>query len=274
MIAFGLRWASEVPLGSFHHDPEPDWAPDIRIYRSEGPPPDRGIVPRETRQHVRIVPDGFRHSASRFATIDAFAPDRIEVYPGPDWTGVPPLALSSTVAALMLAFRGLIPMHGSAIERDGMATLICGPSGTGKSTTAAREIARGGRLISDDLSILHMPPSGEQPRLYAGRRSMRLFESTVASLERAVPWQQPSHASEGKLAVFPPHTPPLQAIPLHRVIVLGQSQARISTSDRAALLAEQLYRPVRLRHAPGHAMRLAKLAIAARDLEVVGGASL
>lgn len=48
--------------------------------------------------------------------------------------------------------RGLAMWHGSAVSRQGRALLICGDAGAGKSTMAGGMLARGARLIADDLS--------------------------------------------------------------------------------------------------------------------------
>lgn len=45
-------------------------------------------------------------------------------------------------------------IHVSAVAIDGRAVLIAGPSGKGKSDLALRLIDRGGRLVSDDYTIV------------------------------------------------------------------------------------------------------------------------
>ena len=265
-VAFGLRWHSAFPLQAFHPEPALTFPADIRVEFDAGPAPDRGHAAEG--RHVHFAPGGFRYNAGDVATIDAYAPGRIVLHAGPSWKGVAPAALFSTVTALLVAFCGLIPIHGSAVEFEGAATLLCGPAGTGKSTSAARLIAKGARLISDDLTILHPDPSGGPPRLFAGRRAMRLFESTAAALAPSVVWREPSQAAEGKLAVFPPQVDSRDSIPLRTVIVLGSPAGPVPGPRQAGLLADQLFRPVLLRRVPGHAFRVARLAILARQLEI------
>ena len=46
-------------------------------------------------------------------------------------------------------------LHGTAVEIDGCAVLLMGPSGSGKSDLALRLIDRGAKLVGDDAVILH-----------------------------------------------------------------------------------------------------------------------
>lgn len=63
-----------------------------------------------------------------------------------------------TVPALIrykLARKGAVLVHGSAVEKDGLALVFAGRSGAGKTITAARYLGRGWRHLSDDSCILH-----------------------------------------------------------------------------------------------------------------------
>lgn len=60
------------------------------------------------------------------------------------------LVTSGLLLAVVLAVRGEPLLHASAVESDGRALAIAGPSGRGKSTLAAMMVAAGGKLVSDD----------------------------------------------------------------------------------------------------------------------------
>lgn len=62
--------------------------------------------------------------------------------------------LGPVVGALFLQ-RKMLPLHGSCVVRDGLATIICGRSGAGKSTLAALLNKRGFSLLADDISIVN-----------------------------------------------------------------------------------------------------------------------
>lgn len=49
---------------------------------------------------------------------------------------------------------GCLVLHGSCVSTAGCAVCIVGPSGTGKSTLAARLVSRGARLISDGMTSI------------------------------------------------------------------------------------------------------------------------
>lgn len=61
------------------------------------------------------------------------------------------LAVQGVGLAILLHQRGLTVFHATAVEVDGVAVAIAGSKGAGKSTTAAALVARGHRLISDDV---------------------------------------------------------------------------------------------------------------------------
>lgn len=58
--------------------------------------------------------------------------------------------LGSAVGALLIQ-RGLLVLHGNALEREGRAIVCLGHSGAGKSTLAYALMEQGWRLLADDL---------------------------------------------------------------------------------------------------------------------------
>ena len=272
--AFGRRWQSDLPLHAFRPDPWPDEdaSPVISVRLCDGPAPSRGPLRHSGRFHLRS--DGFRYFAGEAATVDAYGKDRLNVHPGPAWAGVLPSGFFSSVAAMLMAANGDLPLHGSAVAIDGQATLVCGASGAGKSTTIAHLIERGALLISDDLTVLRPDPAGGRPTVSAGRRSMRLFPRAAEHLGQAVAWQAPPRPAEGKIAVFPPQVSPFCAVPLARVILLGHDDESIACRSKAELLAQQIFRAWLLDSKFGHGNRRAVLAIAARTLDFAGAPAL
>ena len=66
--------------------------------------------------------------------------------------------LGSAVGALMIQ-RGMLVLHGNALERDGEAIVCVGHSGAGKSTLAYALMQQGWRLLADDLVAI--TPDGQ-----------------------------------------------------------------------------------------------------------------
>jgi len=71
-----------------------------------------------------------------------------------DLTSLQVFLLGSGLGALLMQ-RDLLVVHGNAVEIDGVCVLCVGPSGVGKSTTAAALMQRGYRVISDDVCAIN-----------------------------------------------------------------------------------------------------------------------
>lgn len=83
----------------------------------------------------------------------------IERAPGAQDNEVRLFLLGSAFAAL-LQQRGLLPLHGCAVEVDGGAAVFLGPSGCGKSTLAGALRQRGYRVLADDVCAISFSPTG------------------------------------------------------------------------------------------------------------------
>jgi hypothetical protein len=75
---------------------------------------------------------------------------RIAPEPGIDEASVRVFLLGSAFGALLFQ-RGLLLLHGNAIEVDGKCLVCVGPSGAGKSTLATALLQRGHRVLADDV---------------------------------------------------------------------------------------------------------------------------
>lgn len=66
------------------------------------------------------------------------------------------LFLFGTAVGALLHQRELLPLHGSAVFKDGRTLLVLGASGAGKSSLAAALGRHGWRLQSDDVSVVRL----------------------------------------------------------------------------------------------------------------------
>lgn len=244
--AFGLRWASDHPLRRFLEAIEPA-GPDVRVRRVGTLPPRPGgtIV-----GSGRVFNDGARFTFGA-TTFDVFDGERI------DWCGPGaeiPDAFYGTVAAIVLAWRGLTPLHGSAVEFNGRAVLLTGPSGAGKSTLCDALVGRGGRLVSDDLSALLPPPGPGSPLLIPGRPDVRLLpDGGGAKALRRLPM-----------------TPTGRPVPLSTVVVLGGTDDVAGPAAACETMRRQLFRPRWMSALPSARSRIATLLHAAPRVAFVG----
>lgn len=91
------------------------------------------------------------------------------------------LYLFGSAFGALLHQRGMLPLHGSAIEVPGGAVVFVGPSGCGKSTLAGAFHQRGYRLIADDICVLSTS-TGELPMIFPGFPRLKLWSDALKKL--------------------------------------------------------------------------------------------
>lgn len=99
--------------------------------------------------------------------------------------------LLGAVLALSLRRRGLLTLHGSAVELSAGAAIFLGDKGAGKSTTAATMVNAGFPLLTDDVVAIK---TGGSPRLFPGYPLVKLTaeaESAVRIESRQLPSPHP-----------------------------------------------------------------------------------
>jgi hypothetical protein len=79
--------------------------------------------------------------------------------------------LASSALCVLLALRGDLVLHASAVEVDGRATLFCGPTQRGKSTLARALGEAGFRLLGEDGIAIEL--GGDEPIAFPGARGVR-----------------------------------------------------------------------------------------------------
>ncbi len=114
-----------------------------------------------------ISPDGRRIFARRFGEVDLAA---LEVY------------LFGAVLSFSLIKLGWEPMHATAVVVDGRGVALMGHPGEGKSTLAARFLAQGHRLLTDDLLLMERGDDG-----FLGRSGLPRLKLNADSFERLAP---------------------------------------------------------------------------------------
>lgn len=246
--AFGLRWASDCPIPWFAEVPDDGRVADVQVERALVLEPRHGGM-RVNRGELFENGTRFHFEGAVFDMFDGqlirwFAPHLDEV----------PLALGSTVTAQLLAWRGMVPLHGSAVAFDGAAILLAGASGAGKSTLAHALVDRGGQLVSDDLSVL-LPIDGEgPPMLVPGRSAIRLSETIGAGKDK------------NKRLSWPSRVDANHPVPLSMLLLLRDEPIPSDPRMVAATLAAQLFRPRWMKKLPNAKGRAATLLTAAQRI--------
>jgi hypothetical protein len=258
--AFGLIWDADLPL---EHFVPCDGRADVLV-RQVDTLPDRQEV--TTVNRGAIYADGIRFAWEDQVTFDMIDGNRINYMPGPGWRGVMPWAFYSTVTALFLAWRGILPFHACAVGIDGQALLICGPSGVGKSSLTAGLALRGATLIADDLTAVQMHAESGFSVL-PGRRAMRLFPRQAKWMDGWTQIEAPNDP-RGKLLVSPPTDYISAALPLAGVLALGVAAPPQNLIERFVFLDHQLLRPKWMAALPCKQHRRSQLVQLSRHLPV------
>lgn len=225
---YGLNVRSEISLGL----PEGDWGTsgaDFFIRRGRylradlaerlvawSPCPTHGVDIRVWR-----APDGAARVWNRaIATFYIPGDGRtVDVFPEPgaDQMAVRAVLLGP-VAVFVLHRRGWPALHASAVLVDGRAVAFIGPRGGGKSTLAAAFVARGFKLLTDD--VLPLRPDGEIIRALSGPPQLKLWPDAVRFT--LGPGQSPAEAPPfpGKNLLSPGEPAGPEPVPLAAAYVL------------------------------------------------------
>jgi len=112
-------------------------------------------------EFCQVAPDAYlldMPGVARFLVEDG---NRVRVQLAPDAPSADVCSfLLGSIFGALCHQNGLLPLHASAVEHDGAVTAFLGHSGAGKSTMAACLLARGRRIVSDDICLLEDGPGG------------------------------------------------------------------------------------------------------------------
>lgn len=255
---FGLNIASETEMPELYPSTFDNADVTIRIGKVPDILEGKNVVKRafsligenEYTLHVKNV---CRYYAGHGHTIIA------EPYEGIDDRSVR-IFLQGTMIAAILYQRGLIPMHASAIVKEGKLTLFAGNSGAGKSTLLASLGSRGYTIFTDDICVLHHNQSNNTISGTASYPMIKLWEDAITKIG------DDGYNTEFKVR---PHMPKygqffhdrfdINAFPISKIFILNTSNATPGISHKT-LNALQAFKRVekqayRYRFATGEKLR-------------------
>jgi energy-coupling factor transporter ATP-binding protein EcfA2 len=182
--------------------------------------------------------------------------------PSPGWEH----RLLSMALPLMLAERGDLVIHASAVVVNGRAVLLCGPTGRGKSTLALTMSGLGHPVLAEDGASVTFPGD---PLVWPGPRGVRLKSGPAAGGIDPASMRGPGGgrggpAREVRYHFLPPAAEAGYPAPVGAVIVLEErgeelSVARLGRAHALAALVPNLLHAGRvegLRPAYARAARL------------------
>jgi hypothetical protein len=129
--------------------------------------------------------------------------------------------LGSAFGALLFQ-RGLLPLHGSAIEVHGGCVVILADSGLGKSTIAGVFRNRGYRIIADDVCVVSLKEDG-LPMVLPGYPQLKLGMDVAKELSDDPQSLVRIHPKVEKVSLLLQEEFCRESLPLHRLYILETS---------------------------------------------------
>lgn len=136
--------------------------------------------------------------------------------------------LLGPVLGLLMRLRGVTCLHASAVSIDGHAVAFVGPSGTGKSTTAAACAKMGYPVLSDDIVALErwadcFHAAAGHPQLRLWPESVKALYGGVGPLPKLNPLWDKLCLGPGDLGTHFEN----RALPLEAIYVLGDRRSDV-----------------------------------------------
>jgi hypothetical protein len=240
---FGFVIASDLELPELRPIAARATDPDIVISIGDIADPERapGLYKRDKGAMLNI------DNVARFA-ISGGARILVEPLPGTPLANIRLFLLGSAMG-MLIHQRGLLPLHGNAIEIDGRAFAFVGHSGAGKSTLAAWFHDHGYRILSDDVCVVRFDADG-RPMLDAGIPRLRLWREAIEASGRVADAYQRSFAGDEAQDKYDVPVAAAatvdRALPLAAVYALRRGDAlkinRLGPVDSAEVLFANTYR--------------------------------
>ena len=154
--------------------------------------------------------------------------------------------LGSCMGAILMQ-RGILPLHGSAIEINGKAYAIVGDSGAGKSTLATVFIKKGYPLISDDVIPVTLK-DGNIPYVTPSYPQQKLWMESLEQFGMEASGYEPLMDRETKFSVPVKDQFVHESLPLAGIFVLEKTTEHqiklqsIENMERFLILFQHTYR--------------------------------
>ena len=144
-----------------------------------------GLPPSERGGRDLAIDDSgwqlrFRRTTGEWVSFRYCRSTRQLVVTGTDaWDDIIPI-LFGAAAGVLLRGHGIGVFHGSAVAHRSGAVAVLGPSGAGKSTLAGALMAKGARLVTDDLIVSER--LADEFAVHAGHRRLGLARDAADAM--------------------------------------------------------------------------------------------
>lgn len=172
----------------------------------------------------------------------------VDAAPGTNPADALPFLLGTGFGAL-LHQRGSMVLHASTVAKDGLAYVLCGHSGIGKSTLAAALCQAGARFVGDDMASVALDANG-RPVVWPDGRQLKLCTDSIAHCGLDERRGEAVRSRVDKYYVDP-QTPTTDGpIPIGAIYLLREQRppltagiTPLSPLDSAQALLNESYRP-------------------------------
>ena len=141
------------------------------------------------------------------------------------------LFLLGSVFGALLHQRGLLVLHGSAVQTEKGAVVFCGASGAGKSTLAAALQQRAYPILTDDVSVIEFNNTA-QPQVLPGLRHVKLWADATKKLGQPIDGLRRVRPQLEKYSLPLSDPGPLEPTPLAAIYVLGKGNMAWFISEK------------------------------------------
>lgn len=182
--AYGLGIESAFELPELRDSQAGEGAPDVVVRQSSLTPVPERPANTEGERRLDVQPEYCRLSYDDVGTFRIEGDSRILV--DPETASVPETKvfrrlLAGQVLGLLCHQRGHLVLHGSAVQVDDRAVVFLGPTGAGKSTTAAAFYRQGYPLLDDDIVVVRFDDGG--PVVAPGVPQLKLTPEMEARID-------------------------------------------------------------------------------------------
>ena len=130
--------------------------------------------------------------------------------------------IMGSAMAVILQQRKTLLLHASAVSKDGRAMIITGPSGLGKSSTAALLNDAGYDLISDDMAAIRF--QGDQAWIMSGPSIQKIGTDVLRHLNEPID-EKVKTLADGKPKYFRPFTASEKMMPISHIYCLARTDS-------------------------------------------------
>jgi hypothetical protein len=254
--AYGLTCTSNVAIAGFWPEAIPTGSPQLAIETGSEPPvwvqlaqrlgKNRRLLPTTSDSSCKVTILGADQAFELTYTdgaqfvVDGTAQRLWGAFSPPLTFDDFAVYLRGPIMGFILRRRGVIALHASALFIGGKAVVLCGPSQSGKSTTAAAMGLRGLSVLSDDIAAIKSEDGSFQiqpgyPRVCLWPGAVQELFGTTDALPQLTPsWEKRFLPLDDTKAKFKS-----QKCPLGAVYLLGPRTADAYTPRIEEISARQ-----------------------------------